>query len=383
MTFTLKEVSAGHFKNKILKDSFAKATDNSDFKRIPYVDWKKIMAIPDFSKVVIKLQVDELSAENCCSTIVLAVDGVDKAAMKTDDSSLGEFLYNQYGSKGEVTVDYSTNTSGITGGAYSTSTSQNYTISNSDYGNCSTGVSIGDYFATTTAFDSLSEQVQKVTKNLNEFADAVAAPINKKENKTMKGFEFDFGPCIGDNIRMSMYGLAVRNAAGEWVSYNKASGEIINVDIMNFDGGKYLFKVPVAIKDIAVGDIVVHNRVPMIIIASEEANRLTAVDVRAGEEKCIIPTRNMFGFDFVTKIVSVLDAFGNAPTADQPFGNLLPFLMAGDGEAVDPLMLMFAMGNGAGGLDTSNPMLLYFLMKDSGKGNDMLPLMLLLGQKQK
>ena len=198
---------------------------------------------------------------------------------------------------------------------------------------------------------------------------------DEKEKIDMKGFNFDFGPCSNDNIRMSIYGLAVQNNAGIWVSYN--NGQIVDVDVFNFDGRQYMFKMPVAIKDIKVGDIVIHNRVPMFV-TSTEGGSISAVDVRAGEAKTIIPTTNMFGFNFVTKIVSMFDAFTGAPTADQPFGNMLPFIMMGEGKDIDSMMMFFMMNQGNGNFDMSNPMMLYFMMGKDGKSNDwMLPMMMM------
>ncbi len=202
------------------------------------------------------------------------------------------------------------------------------------------------------------------------------------EKTKMKGFNFDFGPCTNDQVRMSMYGLAIKNASGEWVSYN--DGQVVNVDVLNFDGAKYMFKMPVAVKDIAVGDIVIHNRVPMFVESVE--NGIHVVDIRAGEKKEILPTTNMFGFNFVTKIVSMFNAFQSSPTPDQPFGNMLPFLMLNgeDGKSMDSdTMLMFMMMQNQNGSANvfANPMMLYFLMKDKG-GNDILPLMLMMNQNK-
>ena len=202
------------------------------------------------------------------------------------------------------------------------------------------------------------------------------------EKTKMKGFNFDFGPCTNDQVRMSMYGLAIKNASGEWVSYN--DGQVVNVDVLNFDGAKYMFKMPVAVKDIAVGDIVIHNRVPMFVESVE--NGIHVVDIRVGEKKEILPTTNMFGFNFVTKIVSLFNAFQSSPTPDQPFGNMLPFLMLNgeDGKTMDSdTMLMFMMMQNQSGSTNifANPMMLYFLMKDKG-GNDILPLMLMMNQNK-
>lgn len=202
---------------------------------------------------------------------------------------------------------------------------------------------------------------------------------NEKENKKMKGFNFDFGPCTNDNVRMSMYGIAVKNQAGEWVSYNPATAQIVNVDIFNFDGGKYMFKMPVAPSQVEAGDVIIHNKKAMFVLEKDE-NGFVVVDPHAGEEKKVVPTSNCFNFNFVTKVVSMFDAFAAAPTPDAPFGNMLPLMMMdGDNKDFDPMMMMLMMQGGNMGDTFSNPMMMYFLMKDSGKDN-MLPLMMMMSQ---
>lgn len=222
--------------------------------------------------------------------------------------------------------------------------------------------------------DYINDRINKVLNEQNTFNNNVD---NKKGNKKMKAFNFDFGPCTTDNIRMSMYGLAVKNANGTWVSYNPESKEIIDVDIFNFDGGKFLYKMPVAIKDVKVGDIVIHNRKAMFVIDVSETG-MTAIDPQVGEEKKILLTKSPFGFNFATKVVSLFNMTSDAPTPDAPFGNMLPFLMMSEnsGEFDMNTMLMLSMMGGQGGMDFSkNPMMMYFLMKDSKNADDLLPLM--------
>lgn len=222
--------------------------------------------------------------------------------------------------------------------------------------------------------DYIDDRINKVLNEQNTFNNNVD---NKKGNKKMKAFNFDFGPCTTDNIRMSMYGLAVKNANGTWVSYNPESKEIIDVDIFNFDGGKFLYKMPVAIKDVKVGDIVIHNRKAMFVIDVSETG-MTAIDPQAGEEKKILLTKSPFGFNFATKVVSLFNMTSDAPTPDAPFGNMLPFLMMSEnsGEFDMNTMLMLSMMSGQGGMDFSkNPMMMYFLMKDSKNTDDLIPLM--------
>lgn len=202
------------------------------------------------------------------------------------------------------------------------------------------------------AMDARIRQLEKEMKSDN----------NKKENGKMK-FNFDFGPVDSNTVRMSMYGLAIKNRDGIWVSYDSNGNQVMDVDVLNFDGAKFMYKMPVAIKDIAAGDIVVHNRKPMFVTEITKAG-IAAMDIYEGEMKVIVPTVNMFGFNFVTKIVSLVN-FGT-PTADQPFGNMLPFMLMNDGKMDKTAMMMMAMSmNGNGANMMNNPMMMMALMGDS------------------
>ena len=329
------------------------------------------------------------------------------ASFKIYDWGFGRFLYDNY-----FNEEVKNNMSSISATNKSTSTitattATNTTADTTLNGYINSGITISSdpvnnikvdnygnaYWSDRTAIDTYATSVSGVNscdicyhKNKCDscyYAKKANENKNDEGEKTkMKGFNFDFGPCTNDQVRMSMYGLAIKNASGEWVSYN--DGQVVNVDVLNFDGAKYMFKMPVAVKDIAVGDIVIHNRVPMFVESIE--NGIHVVDIRAGEKKEILPTTNMFGFNFVTKIVSLFNAFQSSPTPDQPFGNMLPFLMLNgeDGKSMDSdTMLMFMMmQNQSGSANVfTNPMMLYFLMKDKG-GNDILPWVLMMNQNK-
>lgn len=265
------------------------------------------------------------------------------------------------------------------------STSSTATIHVGDY-NIGSGKAVDGYaitapVATISLTDSIEDTARKI---FNEEWD------KRKENNKMKFGNFDFGPCANDNVRMSMYGIAIKNAAGTYVSYDATNGEIVDVDVFNFDGGKYMFKIPVAIKDVKVGDVVIHNRTPMFVIGfAENTGDLIAVDIRAGEKKTIMPVRNMFHFDFVTKIVSLFNMNGmTQPSADMPFGNMLPLmLMNDDNKDMDmkDILMMSMLANG-GTMNNMNPMMLYFLASNEDGDTsmkDMLLPMMLLGNQQK
>lgn len=199
----------------------------------------------------------------------------------------------------------------------------------------------------------------------------------EKENK-MKGFNFDFGKITNDSIRMSMYGMAVKNTSGVWTAYDKSTGDLMDVDVFNFDGSNFLFKMPVAIKDIAVGDVVIHARKPMFVISKTEAGDLVAIDPVAGEKKTIMPSKNMFGFNFATKVVSLFDnLMGQTPTSENPFGNMwMLMLMDGKSDMKDMLVPMMLMNQANGSTNAFNPMML-MLMNDGDMKDLVLPLMLM------
>ena len=230
---------------------------------------------------------------------------------------------------------------------------------------------IPKYVITNEKNISMNSTDKTIIEKINEGA---SFSINRKENSNMNLFKgFDFGSCENDNVKVSIYGIAVKNATGTWVSYDPNSGNIIDVDILNFDA-KYLYKMPVAIKDVVEGDVIIHNRKPMFV-SKVEGSKILAVDPAAGEEKVVILTRNMFGFDFVIKVINLFGNLSATANADSPFGNILPLMLLSDSDKPDDMLpLIFAMNGGK--FDMSNPMMLYFLMKND-KNSDMLPLFML------
>ena len=203
---------------------------------------------------------------------------------------------------------------------------------------------------------------------------------NKKEekenNETMKFSNFDFGP-VDSSVRMSLYGMAIKNASGIYVAYDAASKQVMDVDILNFEGAnKFIYKMPAAIGDVKTGDVVIHARRPMFVQEVKPDNRLVVMDIYDGEEKTIVLSRSPFGFDFVTKVVSLVN-FAGAATAGNPFGNMLPFLLMSDNKGDSDMLLPLLMMNQSGG--TMNPLMMYALMSKDNKANDMLPFLLMSG----
>ena len=196
----------------------------------------------------------------------------------------------------------------------------------------------------------------------------------EKENMdTNKMFNFDFGP-VASHIRMSPYGLAIKSADNKFVSYDKASGSVVDVEVFNFDAQKFLYKMPVPVSQVAVGDVVVHMRKPMFV-REVKGSVVSVVDIYNAEAKDILPVKSPFGFNFITKIVSLIDMSG--ANAETPFGNMLPLLMMGEGQDFkDVLPLMLMTGNtGAFSNMNQNSLLWFAMMSDKGNMSDLLPFM--------
>ena len=222
----------------------------------------------------------------------------------------------------------------------------------------------------------VNPSVSTINNNYNAIINRIEKLENKEENKNMKTLNLDFGPINPSLARLSIYGLAIKSKSGTYVSYDSNSGDIIDVDLLNFDGSNYLYKIPVAIKDISVGDVIVHNNTPVFVtLVPIDKKSLFAVDPLNGERKEILLTKSPFGFNYVTKIVNLIGNFFQSadPSEDNPFGNMLPFmLMSNEGGDMLPLMLM-ANGN----TNSMNPMLMAMMLSKDKNMKDMLPFMLM------
>lgn len=173
----------------------------------------------------------------------------------------------------------------------------------------------------------------------------------KKENNTMKmpNMNFDFGPFTGKEVAVSPYGIAVRNKDGEYLAYNAASGSTINVTGFTFDFQQMIYKMPVAVKDLRAGDMIMHCGKPMYIQNADDSKNIQCIDILNSESKVVVPVTSIFGFNYVTKVVSLMNVNAGTPSADNPFGNIMPYMfmqsMFGDGESDSDMskMLMLSM----------------------------------------
>lgn len=159
--------------------------------------------------------------------------------------------------------------------------------------------------------------------------DTVIATKKYKENDTMKmpTMNFDFGPFTEPGVvALSPYGIAVRSSKGEYLTYNAATGATVDVTGFTFDFQKMIYKMPVSVKDLRAGDMVLH-RSKLMYVQSVEEDGIHCIDILNSENKVVVPVTSIFGFNYVTKVVSLMNVNAGAPSADNPFGNLMPFMM--------------------------------------------------------
>ena len=151
---------------------------------------------------------------------------------------------------------------------------------------------------------SFSDQIDKIEKEL----ETLKNNKNEKENIKMNkfGLNIKFGKVPTSEIRMSMYGPAFKSTDG-WFA-NK-DGEYINVDGFLFGEENYCYMLPVTEDNLELGDYILHNGSWCRVIDVDESGRLVVEKIMSHEVVTVLATKNVFGFEFFTKLVSLIDMF--------------------------------------------------------------------------
>lgn len=312
--------------------------------------------------------VDKIKNTTFSDTTTINVSSIDPAKLNTKDTTAST-------ASSSIDWGYRTTTASMANPIVGGSVIEDGIKTGITYDSCNTAtISIDD--SLTNRLDTMEERINKLETNNDDV---------KGKGNNMKMFNFDFGP-IKDNdaVRMSPYGIAVKNVNGTYQAYDKKNGEIMDVDIFNFKADNMFFKIPVAIDAIEAGDVIIFNRRPCFVFGFSEQGDVIAIDIAMGEKKTILPSKSPFGFNYITKIVSLVDNMfgGEAPSAENPFGNILPFMLMNEDNSSmkDMLPMMMLMNGNAGG--TIDPMMLYFMMKaDKGDTDSMLPFLLMMNKK--
>lgn len=305
--------------------------------------------------------VDKVKDTAFFDNTTINVSPIDPAKLDTKDATA---------STASVSIDWgyrptASTASSIIGGGVAENT-----IKIGNDGSYATTISIDS--GLTSRLDTMEERINKLETNNDDV---------KGKGNNMKMFNFDFGP-IKDNdaVRMSPYGLAVKNVNGTYQAYDKKNGEIMDVDVFNFKADNMFFKIPVGIDAIGAGDLIVFNRKPCFVFGFSEQGDVIVIDIALGEKKTILPTKSPFGnFTFITKIVSLFDNMMAPPSNDNPLGNMWMFaLLDNDNKSMKDILPMMMLMNGTNSMSSFNPMMFYFMSdKTEGDKDWLLPMLMM------
>lgn len=214
----------------------------------------------------------------------------------------------------------------------------------------------------TSKIDIIQEEIEKLKNKESE--------ENKMFNFNHLKEKFQFGEY--KDAKMSPYGIAFQNG-NEYFAVNTKTMEVIDATGLVFDFN-CVYSMPVAANAVKVGDFIIHNYCPVLVRAVHEDGTLKCWHINAHEVVTVLPVKSPFGFNFYTKLVSLVDNMGMTPTDDNPFGNIWPlFLMDGKKDNKDMMMLMMLMNQQGGQF---NPMMMYMMMGENK--SDFLPMMLMM-----
>lgn len=207
---------------------------------------------------------------------------------------------------------------------------------------------------------SVRSDIDDLADRINKLEGDIAAN-NEKENKTMTNLMKNFECGKATDVKMSPFGPAFHTKDGSYAAFN---GEAIeDVTGLTFDSAM-CFLMPVGVKDVKNGDIIKYMGQYCKVREIREDGAIEAVNAGTATVLTIVPTKNIFGFEFMTKVMC---PFGEMKMdADNPFGNpfMLMAMMDDKGDTKDNLMLMMAMSQMNGGeTNTMNPWMMMALMK--------------------
>ena len=242
-------------------------------------------------------------------------------------------------------------------------------------------INYNPYITTTTgtisiSSDGITYNGIDLTSKINEFQKEIDK-LKTKESEENKMFNFEnfknkfqFGEY--KEAKMSPYGIAFKTLEG-YYAVNTKTMELIDATGLVFDF-ECVYAMPVAANAVKNGDFILHNRMPVLVRKINPDGSLECWNIKVHEVVTTLPVKSPFGFNFYTKLVSLVDNMGMTPTDENPFGNIWPLLLMDDKkDNKDMLMLMMLMNQQGGQF---NPMMMYMMMDESK--SDFLPMMLMM-----
>ena len=335
-------------------------------ERIPYEEWRNLV------KFLTKSQETEFSVhiENLVLRLRELQTGYDYCFV------VGSYFINFFGSQNRIFATSSIINDPTEGKVYAQDSSGKWTpVVN--FNSATTTFSYKDSISSITS-DSISsvtfpssylrinsygefeyyDPTPSATESSKNLTENLSKGSSNKMNLNLNNL-FDFGPINNNDVMYSPYGLAFRNSNNQYLTYNPTTKKTTDVTGLTIDLEGLIYKIPVGLNSVKPGDIIIHNGKPICVEGVEE-NSVICVDIENSELKTVIPPTNIFGFNYVTKITPLFNLGTTNPSADNPFGNIMPYLLfstltdngssnkSGSGFDMQTLLLMSMMNNADG-----------------------------------
>lgn len=198
------------------------------------------------------------------------------------------------------------------------------------------------------------------TTNRTKGTEKEVKNMNKNGIKGLFAKAMDFGFLNSGDVKLSTYGIAVRNTANEYVSYDTANDEIVNVNGLTFDIDHSVMKMPVTIDKLSVGDYILFNN-NVIVVKKVSGSDVKGINLRTQTNTNVKYAKSPFGLNYMTKLVTLFNLNG---TQNDTGNMMLPLLLSDSFDKSDMMTIMALggfMGTGNGAI---NPMMLAMLFND-------------------
>lgn len=185
--------------------------------------------------------------------------------------------------------------------------------------------------------------------------------------------DVDFGKLTTNSIKYSINGIAFADKNNKFFVYkdNRA------IDVTGMTIEVPMFAMPVAVNQIQPNDVV-RFKDDYVIVKELTDDGVKVINPIGGDIKVIVPQVNVFGFNYMTKVINPFESFANTANETNPFGNIMPLMMFGDiNKGNDDIFKIMMMSQMCGGNSNINQILPFMLISKDDKNNDFLTMMLM------
>ena len=195
-------------------------------------------------------------------------------------------------------------------------------------------------------------------------------------------------------VALTMDGKLAVNSNGSYFSYDVETNTLTdNMDMSFGEDMGIFYTVPTNKNDVKAGDIIIDNN-DMVFVKKAVKGAFTVISPSENEEVKKVKCKNLFGIDFVSKVVSLMDtaSFSGNGDSSNALGGMNPMMLmmmndndgddfgGGNSSMKDMLPLMLMQNQGQNG-QAMNPMMMMMMMKDDGNSSmkDMMMMSMMMG----